>query len=165
METRAALSIASLETIPIRVPLVRPFRGSHYHMTHRSTIVMRINTDDGIAGEAYAGDEDASLLEIDRTVNDELVPKLVGEDAFALATRCRCPPESSRGLRARSSPIPSSSATSRTRPCVAPRHALHPEREAHVVRDRHVRVQGVVLEDHRDVTRFVGIRASRAKIA
>src|SRR5256884_9334052 len=82
-----ALAIASVETIPIRVPLVRPFHGSHYHMTHRSTIVVRITTDDGIVGEAYAGDEDASLLEIDRIVNDELAPKLVGEDAYAIE-RC-----------------------------------------------------------------------------
>src|SRR4051812_25459007 len=41
----------------------------------------------GIAGEAYTGDEDSSLLEIDRVVNDELAPKLVGEDAFAVE-RC-----------------------------------------------------------------------------
>jgi len=81
------MRIASVETIPIRVPLVRPFHGSHYHMTHRSTIVVRITTDDGIVGEAYAGDEDASLLEIDRIVNDELAPKLVGEDAYAIE-RC-----------------------------------------------------------------------------
>jgi D-galactarolactone cycloisomerase len=82
-----ALSISSVETIPIRVPLVRPFHGSHYHMTHRSTIVVRIATGDGIVGEAYAGDEDASLLEIDRIVNDELAPKLLGEDAHAIE-RC-----------------------------------------------------------------------------
>jgi D-galactarolactone cycloisomerase len=74
MRTPARLSISSVEAIPIRVPLVRPFRGSHYQMTHRSTIVVRITTDDGIVGEAYAGDEDSSLLEIDRIVNDELAP-------------------------------------------------------------------------------------------
>src|SRR5207245_4524024 len=87
MGTPARLSIASVETIPIRVPLVRPFRGSHYQMTHRSTIVVRITTDDGIVGEAYAGDEDSSLLEIDHIVNDELAPKLLGEDAYAIE-RC-----------------------------------------------------------------------------
>ena len=81
------MRISSVETIPIRVPLVRPFHGSHYHMTHRSTIVVRITTDDGIVGEAYAGDEDSSLLEIDSIVNDELAPKLLGEDAYAIE-RC-----------------------------------------------------------------------------
>ncbi|HZR95821.1 MAG TPA: mandelate racemase/muconate lactonizing enzyme family protein [Gaiellaceae bacterium] len=87
MPTARDLSISSLETIPIRVPLARPFHGSHYHMTHRSTIVVRITTVDGIVGEAYAGDEDSSLLEIDRIINDELAPKLIGEDAFAIE-RC-----------------------------------------------------------------------------
>src|SRR4029077_6280607 len=82
-----AMRISSVETIPIRVPLVRPFRGSHYQMTHRPTVVVRITTDDGIVGEAYAGDEDSSLLEIDRIVNDELAPKLIGVDAYAIE-RC-----------------------------------------------------------------------------
>ena len=34
---------------------------------------------------------------------------------------------------------------------LALRHFLHGERERHVVEDRHVRVEGVVLKDHRDV--------------
>jgi len=42
------MRISAVETIPIRVPLVRPFRGSHYQMTHRSTVVVRITTADGI---------------------------------------------------------------------------------------------------------------------
>jgi L-alanine-DL-glutamate epimerase-like enolase superfamily enzyme len=87
MRAPARLSISSVETIPIRVPLVRPFRGSHYQMTHRSTVVVRITTADGIVGEAYAGDEDSSLLEIDRIINEELAPKLIGEDAYAIE-RC-----------------------------------------------------------------------------
>ena len=33
------------------------------------------------------------------------------------------------------------------------RHLPHPQREADVLRDRHVRVERVVLEDHRDVAR------------
>ena len=47
------------------MPLARTYRGSAYRMTHRSTIVTRIHTEEGIVGEAYAGDEDAGLLEID----------------------------------------------------------------------------------------------------
>jgi L-alanine-DL-glutamate epimerase-like enolase superfamily enzyme len=78
------LSVSSVETIPIRVPLARVFRGSHYRMTHRSTIVIRIMTDAGIVGEAYAGDEDAGLLEIERIIVEELAPKLVGEDVYAI---------------------------------------------------------------------------------
>ena len=59
--TPAGLRIERIETIPIRVPLDRVYQGSHYKMTHRSTIVTRIHTASGIVGEAYAGDEDAGL--------------------------------------------------------------------------------------------------------
>ena len=56
-----SLTIRALETIPIRVPLARTYRGSQYQMTHRSTIICRVHTDEGVVGEAYAGDEDAAL--------------------------------------------------------------------------------------------------------
>lgn len=85
--TSSQLTIAGVETIPIRVPLSRTFRGSTYRMTHRSTIITRVLTEEGVVGEAYAGDEDASLLEIDNIINDEIAPRLVGEDAFRIE-RC-----------------------------------------------------------------------------
>jgi L-alanine-DL-glutamate epimerase-like enolase superfamily enzyme len=82
-----SLTIARIETTPIRVPLARVYRGSHYQMSHRSTIVTRIETEEGIVGEAYAGDEDASLLEIEAIIHQEIEPRLLGEDAFAVE-RC-----------------------------------------------------------------------------
>ena len=42
---------------------------------------------EGIVGEAYAGDEDAGLVEIEAIIHDEIAPRLVGEDAFAVE-RC-----------------------------------------------------------------------------
>ncbi len=81
------LTIRSIETVPIRVPLARTFSGSYYRMTHRSTIVTRVHTQEGVVGEAYAGDEDADLLEIDRIIREEIAPRLIGEDAFAVE-RC-----------------------------------------------------------------------------
>lgn len=81
------LTIERIETIPIRVPLARTYAGSYYRMTHRSTIVTRVFTAEGIVGEGYAGDEDASLLEIDEIIHREIVPQLIGEDAFAVE-RC-----------------------------------------------------------------------------
>jgi D-galactarolactone cycloisomerase len=77
----ASLRIASVETVPVRVPLGRTYRGSQYHMTHRSTVVTRVVLDGGIVGEAYAGDEDASLLDIQRIIDVEIAPRLLGEDA------------------------------------------------------------------------------------
>jgi L-alanine-DL-glutamate epimerase-like enolase superfamily enzyme len=51
-------------------------------MTHRSTIVTRVLTEEGVVGEAYCGDEDAGLLEIDEIIRLELGPRLIGEDGF-----------------------------------------------------------------------------------
>jgi L-alanine-DL-glutamate epimerase-like enolase superfamily enzyme len=82
-----ALRIERIETFPIRVPLERVYSGSHYRMTHRSTIVIRLHTEDGVVGEAYAGDEDAGLEEIDGIIHREIAPRLIGEDAFAVE-RC-----------------------------------------------------------------------------
>src|ERR1017187_8850977 len=79
----SSLTITRIETIPIRAPLAADFKGSHYHMTNRATLITRVHTADGIVGEAYAGDEDATLLEIDRIVHAELSPAIVGLDAMA----------------------------------------------------------------------------------
>lgn len=81
------LTITRIETIPVRVKLGADFKGSHYHMTHRSTLITRVYTADGIVGEAYAGDEDATLSEIDHIVHNELAPAVVGLDAMA-TERC-----------------------------------------------------------------------------
>lgn len=81
------LTIRKIETVPIRVPLARAYAGSLYRMTHRSTVITRVYMEEGIVGEAYAGDEDASLADIVRIVHDEIEPSLVGEDAFAIE-RC-----------------------------------------------------------------------------
>ena len=81
------LTIRKIETIPIRVPLPRVYRGSYYQMTHRSTIITRIHTDEGITGEIFTGDEDHINREIERAIQDEIAPRLTGEDAFA-TERC-----------------------------------------------------------------------------
>jgi D-galactarolactone cycloisomerase len=85
--TIPSLTIRRIETVPLRVPLGRIYRGSFYEMTHRSTIVTRVYTDEGIVGEAYAGDEDAGLLEIDGIIHDEIAGQLIGCDAMAIE-RC-----------------------------------------------------------------------------
>lgn len=69
----ARLTVRRVETFPVRVPLARVYRGSAYQMTHRSTIVARIHTDEGIVGEAYAGDEDASLAEIESQASSSAI--------------------------------------------------------------------------------------------
>ena len=81
------LTIGQIETIPIRVPLPRVYRGSYYQMTHRSTIVTRIHMDEGTTGEIFTGDEDHINSQIERVIQDEIAPRLIGEDAFAVE-RC-----------------------------------------------------------------------------
>jgi D-galactarolactone cycloisomerase len=81
------LTIEAIEVTPIVVPLDREYRGSYYRMTNRSTVLTRVVTREGVVGEAYAGDEDATLADIAAVVRDELAPRLVGENAFAIE-RC-----------------------------------------------------------------------------
>ena len=86
-ETRSpaeGLTLERIETIPLRVPLARTYRGSAYKMTHRSTLIVRMHTSSGVVGEAYVGDEDAALVEIDAIVRDEIAPGILGEDLFAI---------------------------------------------------------------------------------
>ena len=72
--------------------------------------------------------------------------------ARPIATRWRCPPESARGLRPSRPSRPSSVAVRSTRVRIsALRKPAGPERECEVVEDGHVRVERVVLEDHRHV--------------
>jgi len=78
------LTITRVETESVRVPLETVYKGSHYKMTHRSTTITRIFTKSGLVGEAYAGDEDAGLLEIDAIIHDELAPRILGQDASAI---------------------------------------------------------------------------------
>lgn len=81
------LTITRITTTPIRVPLDRVYKGSHYRMTHRSTIIIQIHTAGGVIGEAYAGDEDASLELIEGIIHEEIAPRLLGEDGYAIE-RC-----------------------------------------------------------------------------
>lgn len=86
-DKNSSLTITRVETIPVLAPLSREFHGSHYHMTQRATLITRIHTADGVIGEAYTGDEDATLLDIERIVQREISPYIVGMDALA-TERC-----------------------------------------------------------------------------
>lgn len=79
------MQIDRIETVPLLVPLAREYRGSYYRMNHRATLVTRVHTTDGLVGEAYAGDEDKTLLEIERVVHTEIAPRLIGRDPRRIA--------------------------------------------------------------------------------
>jgi D-galactarolactone cycloisomerase len=76
------LNITKVVTTTIRAPLAREFRGSYYRMTHRATMITQVHTEDGIVGEAYTGDEDGGLAEIEAIVHREIVPAITGLSAL-----------------------------------------------------------------------------------
>src|SRR3954452_4368534 len=77
------LTITGFDVVPILVPLAREFRGSHYRMTNRATVIVRVHTAEGIVREAYAGDEDKTLHELVDVIRAEIAPRLVGANALA----------------------------------------------------------------------------------
>jgi len=83
----ARLTIAAIETVPLRVPLGREYRGSRYGMTNRCTIITRVVTREGVVGEAYNGDEDDTQSAVLRIIRDELAPALIGQEAWRVE-RC-----------------------------------------------------------------------------
>ncbi len=87
LSSDGALTIEAIEVTPVVVPLEREYRGSYYHMRNRCTVVTRVVTREGIVGEAYAGDEDATLPDIVAVATNELTPRLIGENAFSFE-RC-----------------------------------------------------------------------------
>jgi D-galactarolactone cycloisomerase len=77
------LKIREVQTIPIRVALDKLYRGSHYQMLNRCTVITRVVTEEGIVGEAYNGDADEEQSTITRIIQHELAPIVVGRDAMA----------------------------------------------------------------------------------
>lgn len=80
--SREHLIIDRIEVIPIRVPLDRVYRGSHYSMRNRCTIVTRIRTREGLTGESYNGDADEEQAVIVRIIDEEIQPLLRGCDGW-----------------------------------------------------------------------------------
>jgi D-galactarolactone cycloisomerase len=82
-----SLPITRIEQIPLIVPLGREYKGSYYSMTQRVTILTRIHTDEGLVGTAYAADEEHTVFEIMKVVENEIAPRLIGQNALAIE-RC-----------------------------------------------------------------------------
>lgn len=79
--------ITRIETIPVRVPLDRVYRGSYYAMRNRCTIITRVHTADGAMGESYNGDADDEQAQVLAIIADEIAPQLRGMDAWQVE-RC-----------------------------------------------------------------------------
>ncbi len=54
-------------------------------MRNRCTIITTVQTEAGVVGEIYTGDTDEQQQSIQRIIEDELAPRLLGKDAFDIA--------------------------------------------------------------------------------
>ena len=79
-----SLTVQSIETEAIRVPLDQVYRGSKYKMENRCTIITRIYTHQGVVGEVYTGDTDGEQPVIRKIIHEELAPAIEGKDVFEI---------------------------------------------------------------------------------
>ena len=68
----------------VSVPLSRIFRGGTYQIEERCTIIVHVETDEGVTGEIYSGDEKKDYLEIRDLIVGPFRDMLIGEDPFAV---------------------------------------------------------------------------------
>lgn len=75
------MKITQIEVIPLARELEDAFAGGTYRVVNRNTLVTRIQTDAGIVGQAFGGDEDQTQREIVALIRQHFTPLLLGEDA------------------------------------------------------------------------------------
>src|SRR6516162_10291904 len=76
------MRIRSIDAVAIDIPLTRNFGGSTYAVRKRSTVITRLQTEDGIVGEVYNGDNRDGAPQIVRLIREELAPAIKGCDVF-----------------------------------------------------------------------------------
>ena len=72
MALNEIIKIEEIETIGLRVPLKKVYKGSYYSMPTRCTIITRITDSNGLVGESYNADEDKEQEDIINIINNEL---------------------------------------------------------------------------------------------
>ena len=68
----------------VEAPLSRVFRGSTYQVPSRCTVIVRLETDDGVVGEIYSGDERTDYHQIRELILGEFREAYIGEDPMAV---------------------------------------------------------------------------------
>lgn len=77
------MKIQDISATLIVVPLAKVFKGSNYEVSERCTILVRIETEDGVVGEAYSGDERVFYRDERDLIVGPYREALIGEDIFA----------------------------------------------------------------------------------
>ena len=72
--------IARIEVVPLARKLAEAFHGSTYRIVSRNTLYVKVETDGGVVGEAFGGDEDIYQQKVVEVANRFLAPRLVGRE-------------------------------------------------------------------------------------
>ena len=78
------MKIRDISVRLVSVPLSRVFRGGTYQIEKRCTVIVNVETDEGITGEIYSGDEKTMDRQIRDLIMGPFREVLIGEDPFAV---------------------------------------------------------------------------------
>src|SRR5262249_19093648 len=78
--------IKSIQVIPLIRKLKQVFEGSTYRIVSRNTLYVRVETQQGIVGEAFGGDEDIYQGKVAEVANEFLAPPLIGKELQPIET-------------------------------------------------------------------------------
>ena len=78
--------IKSIQVIPLIRRLKQVFEGSTYKIVSRNTLYVRVETQEGIIGEAFGGDEDIYQGKVVEVANEFLAPPLIGRELQPIET-------------------------------------------------------------------------------
>ena len=76
--------IRRVQVIPLVRKLSRAFHGSTYRIVSRNTLYVRVESEDGIVGEAFGGDEDIHQEKVVELANEIFAPQLVGKEILPI---------------------------------------------------------------------------------
>ncbi|MDX1746317.1 MAG: mandelate racemase/muconate lactonizing enzyme family protein, partial [Halobacteriales archaeon] len=78
------MKISRIEVTPVSIPLERVVSGSTFTKDVRRTVVVAVETDTGIRGRTYAGDERDQQAELVECLTGELAPEAIGAELLAI---------------------------------------------------------------------------------
>jgi D-arabinonate dehydratase len=76
--------IRRIQVIPLIRKLDSEFQGSTYRIVSRNTLYVEVETDSGIVGEAFGGDEDIYQAKVVEVANHYLAPRLIGRELIPI---------------------------------------------------------------------------------
>src|SRR5438034_176885 len=76
--------IKNIQVIPLVRRLNRAFQGSTYQIVSRNTLFVRVETEEGILGEAFGGDEDIYQAKVVAVANEFLAPRIIGMELLPI---------------------------------------------------------------------------------